>query len=182
MERAQSRLRATERIAAHLLKSGLAETSLRELASAAGISDRMLLYYFDNKVDVISSALTNVAADLAQVLGQAVPEGTKLTPMALVDRMSRLISSKQVKPFMSLWLEVVAAAARGGKPYAHVAGQIATGFLDWAESRLVETTESRRATAAMILAMIDGLALIEACTDARLTQQAAARMRQLALS
>lgn len=181
MRRAQSRVQATERIATHLLRSGLARTSLRELAGAAGISDRMLLYYFEDKVDVLSSALKNVAADLAQVLGQAVPEGTKLTPMALIGQMSQLIASKQVKPFMSLWLEVVAAAARGGKPYTQVARQIAGGFLDWAESRLVETTESRRATAAMILAMIDGLALIEACTDEKLTQQAAARMRQLAL-
>ena len=43
------RAAVTERLSSHILAHGLARSSLRELAAAAGVSDRMLLYYFDDK-------------------------------------------------------------------------------------------------------------------------------------
>lgn len=180
MNRDASRLQAAERIATHLLKSGLAKTSLRQLAAAAGVSDRMLLYYFENKTDVLSSALEKLAANILAMLAGAVPEGAKLAPAELIAQTARLTSGKQVKPYMFLWIEVIAAAARDEQPYVQISRQIAAGFLDWIEQRLSGARpESRRATAAMILAVIDGLALLEACTDEKLTRQAAVQIGRL---
>mgnify|MGYP000446911998 CR=1 FL=1 len=51
--RAAQRQVVTERLAGHLLASGLARTSVRQLAAAAGISDRMLLYYFRDKAEAL---------------------------------------------------------------------------------------------------------------------------------
>jgi AcrR family transcriptional regulator len=42
--RDEQRDKVVERLAGHLLEHGLARTSLRQLAAAAGVSDRMLLY------------------------------------------------------------------------------------------------------------------------------------------
>ena len=57
--RETQRAEATEAIADHLLKEGLARTGVRQLAAAAGISDRMLLYYFKNKDEVMLSELAH---------------------------------------------------------------------------------------------------------------------------
>ena len=50
-----------ERLAAHLLEHGLSRTSLRQLASAAGESDRMLLYYFADKAELLGAVVTRLA-------------------------------------------------------------------------------------------------------------------------
>jgi AcrR family transcriptional regulator len=54
--RAVQRQVVTERLAGHLLATGLARTSVRQMAAAAGVSDRMLLYYFKDKAEVIAAA------------------------------------------------------------------------------------------------------------------------------
>ena len=43
--REEQRQLVIERLSRHLLDVGLAQASLRQLAAAAGVSDRMLLYY-----------------------------------------------------------------------------------------------------------------------------------------
>ncbi|MFY8208820.1 MAG: TetR/AcrR family transcriptional regulator, partial [Caulobacter sp.] len=44
--RDEQRARVIAVLADHLLATGLSQASLRQLAAAAGVSDRMLLYYF----------------------------------------------------------------------------------------------------------------------------------------
>ena len=44
---------AIERMADHVLSEGLAAGTLRPLAAAAGTSDRMLLYYFADKDELL---------------------------------------------------------------------------------------------------------------------------------
>ena len=82
---------------------------------------------------------------------------------------------------MRLWIEVVAAAARGEAPFPQLAGQIAGAFIDWAESRLDPAgLNDPRATAVSIIALIDGLAVIAVCADADLVGRAAASLADLA--
>jgi AcrR family transcriptional regulator len=175
------RARVIAAIGAHLLATGLAETSLRQLAAAAGVSDRMLLYYFTDKADLLAQAMAQIAADSAAVLADAIPAGAALSAGQLIGEAVRVTSAPAMKPFMRLWIEVVAAAARGEAPFPGIAHQITQGFLSWIEARLGATPEAERAAAAaMILAVVDGMALVEVCSGAALTAQAAdyaARLR-----
>ena len=175
------RARAIDAVGAHLLATGLAQTSLRQLAAAAGVSDRMLLYYFTDKADILAEAMGRIAGDSAVQLAKAIPEGAALTAGQLIGEAVRVTSAPAMKPFMRLWIEVVAAAARGEAPYPEIAQQITAGFLGWIEARLDSTPPPERpAAAAMILAVVDGLALVEVCSGASLTEQAAdyaARLR-----
>ena len=50
-----------ERLADHVLAHGLSASSLRPLAKAAGTSDRMLLYYFADKAEMITATLGVIA-------------------------------------------------------------------------------------------------------------------------
>lgn len=163
--RNEQRERAIGRLAEHLLATGLAQTSLRQLAGAAGVSDRMLLYYFADKAEVLAAAMTRIAAELAGHLAVAMPDGERLPARELVLRAAALTTRPQLRPFMRLWVEVVAAAARDEAPFTAIAAQISQGFMDWVENRLAMVQgPDRAATAAAIIAIIDGVALIDICS------------------
>jgi AcrR family transcriptional regulator len=183
--RDEQRDQAVERLAAHLLRTGLAEASLRQLAAAAGVSDRMLLYYFRDKADVLASVMQRIAAELAGDLAAAVPAGAGMPAARLIAVAAGLIGQARIRPYMRLWIEVVAAAVRGEAPFAEIAQQIAAGFMHWIESRLDPEEpgdpDARQALAAAVLAVIDGIALLEVCAGPELTDRAAQAMGGLLL-
>ena len=168
--RDQQREVVAGRLAAHLLDTGLTQTSLRQLASAAGVSDRMLLYYFADKAEVLSAATTLVAAQSVAELAEAIPEGTRLPPRAMILLAVQLTAGPQLRRFMRLWVEMIAAAAKGEKPFVTISAQVMAGFRQWLADRLdLPAGADPGATAAVIIALIDGLALVDICsTDAEM--------------
>jgi AcrR family transcriptional regulator len=155
-----------ERLAGHLLESGLGRTSLRQLAQAAEVSDRMLLYYFADKAEVLSAVMARVAGELAMRLAVAIPDGTRLRPAELVRRAAGFTTGPEMRRFMRLWVEVVAAAAKGEVPFVGIVAQVMGGFRLWVDSRLeLPEGADREGTAAAIIAVIDGLALVDMCSD-----------------
>ncbi|HRD47874.1 MAG TPA: TetR/AcrR family transcriptional regulator [Caulobacter sp.] len=163
--RDEQRERVIGDLAGHLLRTGLSQASLRQLAAAAGVSDRMLLYYFADKTEVLALALQTVAADMAAGLGQAIPEGTRLGSDAFMAATARHVVDGPFRPYMRLWIEIVAAAARNEPPFVDIAAGITGGFLDWIESRLDPAlTPDPKGAAALILATLDGLALVDICS------------------
>lgn len=162
--RDDQRQRVIEALAAHLLRTGLSRASLRQLAAAAAVSDRMLLYYFTDKTEVLALALERVAGEMAARLAEVLPPEPRLSRAALTARAARLVVDDAFSPYMRLWIEAVAAAARGEAPFTDIAGQITAGFLAWLEVRLdPATTPDPAGSAAVILALLDGLALLEVC-------------------
>ena len=71
--RAKRRDDAVEHMADHLLSEGLSAATLRPLAAAAGTSDRMLLYYFADKEEILSATLRRVAERMLLQLDEAIP-------------------------------------------------------------------------------------------------------------
>lgn len=178
--REEQRRRVTERLAGHLLATGLSRTSVRQLAAAAGVSDRMLLYYFRDKAEALGEAMGHVAAQLGGRLEAALPAGGRLPPERLLAESARIATEPEVRPFMALWMEVIAAAARGEAPFAGIARQVTAGFLSWIETRLdIEDAERRHATAGLILAAVDGLALLEIGAGAERAAAAAERAQDV---
>jgi AcrR family transcriptional regulator len=161
--REERRAAALVRMGEHLLREGLAGASLRALAQAAGTSDRMLLYYFADKDEILTATLEHIAAELAALL-DAAGAGTVRRPYpVLLAECATAFQQPDFQPFMWLWLEIAAAAARGQEPHRGIAGRIADGFLAWGEARLDVADEAERAAqAALLLATVDGLALLQA--------------------
>lgn len=159
--RTDKREQAIKSLAKYILKVGLSNTSLRQLADAAGVSDRMLLYYFENKSEILTEVLLHISAELASHLNASIPETEKLTPAKLLELGARLTSSPELQPYMHVSIEIAAAAGRGEEPYASVAKQMINGFLSWTEARLnTEDEVKRKVQAAMILAVVDGLSIL----------------------
>lgn len=153
---------AIERMADHLLETGLGAARLRTLAGAAGISDRMLLYYFDDKDDVLAATLEHVAARLAATLDAAVPAGTRLNEAALRRAVWQGMTSPAIAPYCRVWLELAAGASRGEQPHRDVAGRIADLFLGWLTARLDAPVDRLPAAAARLFAWLEGAMLLDA--------------------
>ncbi|MBK6297243.1 MAG: TetR/AcrR family transcriptional regulator [Sphingomonadales bacterium] len=162
--RDEQRERVVERLSAHLLANGLAQVSLRQLAAAAGVSDRMLLYYFEDKAEVLSASLERLAGQMIVSLARALPDGQVFPLAEFVQRAADVAGRSEMRSFMRLWVEVIAAAARGEMPFAEISNQIIFGFQTWVESRLdLPDGVDRAGVSLAIIALIDGLALIDIC-------------------
>jgi AcrR family transcriptional regulator len=149
-------------VAGHVLAHGLTRTSLKELAAAAGTSDRMLLYYFPDKAALMAATLDHLAATLmaaldAQRAPAPLPEGP------LLERLSAQVQDPASWPFLQLWLEIAARAARDDVEVQAVAGRIGQGFLGWVAGQLAAPDDAARAAAARrVLASVEGQVVLKA--------------------
>ncbi len=148
-------------LADHVLAHGLSASSLRPLAQAARISDRMLLYYFKDKAEVIAAALECISARLASLMSQHT--GKKPLPLeTLMKEISNLLFSDELWPYMRVWLEIAALAARADGFYRAVGETIARDFLAWGASQLAcDTATQRKTDAAKLLVSIEGMVLLK---------------------
>jgi AcrR family transcriptional regulator len=150
-----------DRMADHLLTHGISESSLRPLAKAARTSDRMLLYYFNDKAEMITATLEHIALRLGTLLAQQ-GASTPLPIDQLTPKLFDLLCAESLWPYMRLWLEIASLAAKDD-PVCHVVGEkIARGFLDWGAAQLDSPTpEARAQDAARFLVTIEGMVLLK---------------------
>lgn len=162
-KRADRKEECIQRLAGYVLDVGLSETSLRQLAQAANVSDRMLLYYFKNKSEIMTAVLMRSASDMAEALNAALPATRPLPPGALLAKGAELTNSDAMRPYMRLSTDIAAYAGRGKEPYTSVANAIIEGFINWIEQRLdTVDPKKKKAQAAMLLAIIDGFGVLSA--------------------
>src|SRR5579871_5560028 len=178
----EARREATlDTLADHMLAHGLGGSSLKALAAAAGTSDRMLLYYFTDKDDLLAAALGRIAARMTALMDVALPPSTRLPYAQLLEALGAALRSPGLRPYMSLWLELAAVAARGGEPHLAVAGRIADGFLAWGAAHLATPPGvDPKAEAARLLATIDGMLLLDAVGRAEAADLAASKATRTA--
>jgi AcrR family transcriptional regulator len=161
VDAAARRAELLDRLADHVLAYGLAASSLRPLAKAAQTSDRMLLYYFKDKADIIAATLECVAARIVALL-EARRAPVPLPLDALRRELSAVVLSDEFWPFMRVWLEVAAFAAQGDAFYRTLGARIAHGFLQWGAAQLDSATpEAQAADAARLLVALEGMIVLK---------------------
>lgn len=154
---------AIDRMADHVLLEGLAGATLRPLAAAAGTSDRMLLYYFADKDELLTAVLDRIAARLARELDDAIPIGSPRPFALLLEQVWAILGSESHRPYMNIWLDLASGAARDLQPHRNVAGEIADGYFAWVTSRLKPQGDGETpSSAALFLATIEGMYLLKA--------------------
>lgn len=148
----------TERMADFVLAHGLAAATLRPLAASAGVSDRMLLYYFTDKPAAVTAAFDCLLRRLATALSACAQ--TKPVPLGrLRSRAIRLLLADDLWPYMQLWLDVSADAARGD-PVQRSRGQAIWKLcLDWVQPQLISDSPNE---ATRLLHMIEAAVLTRA--------------------
>jgi AcrR family transcriptional regulator len=154
---------AIERMADHVLSEGLGAATLRPLAAAAGTSDRMLLYYFADKDELLTATLHRIAMRMTMQLDGAIPAEPRQPFAVLLERVWAALASQSLQPFMPLWLDLASGAARGLQPHRDVAGEIADGFLAWVTLRLEPDSDGKPSILApLFLTSIEGMYLLKA--------------------
>jgi AcrR family transcriptional regulator len=150
-----------EKAADHLLGRGMKEATLRKLAGAAGMSDRMLLHYFTDKEDLLTAALTCVTERLVQLLNSARSEPMPFEK--LLPYLSAMMNNPLVRPYLRLSLELAAMSASGEQAYRAIAQKICRDFLLWVASALeVDKEEERVPMAALSFAITEGFMVLDA--------------------
>jgi AcrR family transcriptional regulator len=172
---------AIERMADHVLSHGIGAATLRPLAAAAGTSNRMLLYYFADKDELLTATLNRVATRMIVQLENAIPSESPKPAAALLEQIVAALTTDSLQPFMHLWLDLVSGAARGLQPHCDVAGQISDRLLAWLTIRLQPEKGGEASSFAPLLhASIAGISLLRAA--GRSTDAAAAASKLALLS
>ena len=101
----------------YVLEHGLVGLSLRPLAAALGTSDRMLLYHFGTKDEVVASLLRNSNdRATAQLAALSPSDGMR----AAVHDLWSAMRSPTFQPCARLYVEASALGLLGREPYASV--------------------------------------------------------------
>jgi AcrR family transcriptional regulator len=122
----------------------------------------MLLYYFADKDEIIVAALGEITVGFAAVLTSVLAGGGKRGPAVLLRDLAGVMRGGAARPYLRLWLELSVLAARGEEPYKRIAGRMADGFVGMVAHALdIEDEAARDAAAARLVAMMDGVLLLD---------------------
>lgn len=99
----------------YAIEHGLTRLSLRPLATALGTSDRMLLYHFQDKNDLVTTILrTATTRSVASI--RSLPPSTDLR--GAVTDLWRAMSSGRLQACQRLYVEAASLGLFGQEPYA----------------------------------------------------------------
>jgi AcrR family transcriptional regulator len=95
-----------ERAYAYSLTHGLADLSLRPLATAIGSSPRVLLFLFDSKDGLIRALLARARVDELELLRQIDEQYNEPPGLTVVAReLWTWLAAKERRPLMKFWVE-----------------------------------------------------------------------------
>ena len=156
-----SKERIVERATDYLTERGLADISLRELASAIGTSHRMLNYHFGSREGLFVEVARAAERRQRQVLTELFDESDRTLP-DLARKFWRHLRSPELAPLERLFFELYGQGLQG-RAYAQ---PFLVGVVDsWVEPALPALTAAglseaeARAEARLGLAVVRGLLL-----------------------
>jgi AcrR family transcriptional regulator len=99
----------------YVLEHGLVGLSLRPLAAAIGTSDRMLLYHFDGKADLVATVL-RVSNDRSVEAVRSLPPSADVR--SAVGDLWRAVTAPGLLRCQQMYVEAAALGLFGSEPYA----------------------------------------------------------------
>lgn len=141
------------------LDDGLSQLTFGRLAKRLGISDRIVVYYFPTKNDLISEVIMamglQLQEELAAAFTSAAPDHRQLVATAWP-----ILATDEIDRIFALFFEANGLAAVGRQPYAELVPALVAAWIDWVSAHLEGDPEFRRAEAETAIAVIDGLLLV----------------------
>lgn len=89
------------------------------------MSDRMVMYYFETKDDLVAEALKMIGESLVAGIESAFPQ-RNMTARQMLEALSANMKSDDVQAVIRLWFEIVGLAMRGEQPYRDTAALLLT--------------------------------------------------------
>lgn len=150
------------RLAAFVLAQGIGAASLRPLARAAGTSDRMLIYHFGSKEQLLVDVLALLAQDYSRMLDGVFDQAPPASRRAMLERIYQLSDSPAAAPYVALWWDMVAGAAREFPGFREAAQTVVALLLGWLEAHMPADDPDPVAGARHLLTVVEGAQVLRA--------------------
>lgn len=157
------------------LDDGLGRLTFGHLARRTGVSDRMLVYYFPTKDDLVSEVLVAIGGRLQAVLERAFT-APAADHRALAKAAWPVLARPDVDPLFVRYFEAIGLAVAGEEPYRTLAEQLVEAWVSWLAGFLEGPARQRRAEAEATVALIDGLLLVRQLAGSTAAGRAATRL------
>ena len=153
-------------------RDGLGSLTFGRVAKHLGVSDRIVVYYFPTKDDLVGDVLVAMGLQLQETLAAAFT-----TPaddhVDLVRRAWPVLARAEADPVFALFFEAAGLAATGREPYRSLVPQLVDAWIAWTSGFVHGTPGRRRAEAEAAVVMVDGLLLLRQMAGADAAQRAA---------
>ena len=157
------------------LEDGLSQLTFGRLAKRLGISDRIIVYYFPSKDDLVSEVILAMGLRLRQTLVAAFT-----TPAAdhreLMAAAWPVVARPENDRVFALFFEANGLAAVGRDPYRELVPTLVQVWIDWAAEFIEGTPDRRRRQAETAVALLDGLLLLRQLAGPEAGDRAAATL------
>ncbi|HSL58363.1 MAG TPA: TetR/AcrR family transcriptional regulator [Acidimicrobiales bacterium] len=154
---------------------GLSQLTFGRVAKRLGISDRIVVYYFPSKADLVTQVMTAVGLRLQGVLGAAFAEPAA-DHRALGAAAWPVLARPEVDPVFALFFEANGLAAAGREPYRTLVAALVEAWVEWVAAFLDGPPAQRRAEAEAAVALLDGVLLLRQLGGPEAADRAAARL------
>jgi len=157
------------------LEDGLSQLTFGRLAKRLEISDRIVVYYFPTKDDLIAEVLMAMGTQLQETLAPAFSSPAD-DHQALARAAWPVLARSRADPVFALFFEAAGLAAIDREPYRTIMSQLIELWIGWASGFVRGDARRRRAEAEAAVALIDGLLLFRHLAGAEAAERAARRL------
>jgi len=154
---------------------GLSQLTFGRLAKRLGISDRIVVYYFPTKDDLISEVVTSMGLQLQHTLADAF-SAKAADHVELLRVAWPVLARTEADPIFALFFEANGLAATGREPYRTLVPELVEAWIDWATHFIEGTPAQRRTEGETAIAVIDGLLLLRQLAGPASANRAARRL------
>lgn len=160
------------------LRDGVAKLTFRNVAEELGTSDRMVVYYFPAKEDLVLAAVAALSSRMQSLLEEAFGNDRR-SPDELIERAWPTLKKKSADRIFQVFLELVGLSVSGIDPYDRITRNILDEWVDWLSERVdAPSRPERRRLALGVIARVDGLLLLRHGLGAAAADEAARALQK----
>ena len=154
---------------------GLSRLTFGRVANRLGISDRIVVYYFPTKDDLVSEVVLAMGLQLQETLAAAF--GARATDHIELLRVAwPVLADERVDPVFALFFEANGLAVAGRTPYATLVPALVDAWITWLEDFIDGPPSRRRTEAETAIAVVDGLILLRLLAGPEAAERSARRL------